>query len=139
MFRCFELWQLQVETQQHATFMDESSVKRSSSEMEPPIHEPSTKRTQVMTLEVVQDDFDDATHARMDKAVLEVTQEEEPVPPVLLLATIVSTCNNQLDPKYRENPAAKALLNEHPALVDKLSEAWTARRFRQIRILSSLT
>jgi hypothetical protein len=122
--------------------MDESSVglKRSSSEMEPPIHEPPTKRTQVMTLEVVQDDFDDATHASMDDAVLNVV--EEPVNlsrATFLLATIVWSSHGRLDAKYTEPPAAMVLLQEHPALRKKLTEAWAARTFRQIRNLSSLT
>jgi hypothetical protein len=128
---------------QHTTLMDESSdsLKRSSSEVEPSIHEPSAKRAQVVTLQVVPDDLSDATHAIMDEAVLDVV-EEQPVNlgrATFLLATIVSSSQGRLDAKYRETPAAKALLQEHPALMEKLTEAWAAGTFRQIRNLSSLT
>ena len=95
-----------------------------------------------MALEVVPDDLDDATHARMDQAVLEVADDDPVIlsrarEAAFLLATIVSTSEGRLDPKYAQNPAAKALLQEHPALMEKLTEAWTARTFRQIRSLSA--
>ena len=80
----------------------------------------SRQRTQT-TLEPVPDDIDDAAHARMDDAVLKIF-EDATWNPFTLLATIVSTSEGNLDPKYEKNPNAKTLLQEHPSLTDKLRE-----------------
>src|SRR5277367_4582308 len=100
--------------------MNPARLKRSRPEMDSPIDAPSTKRTQI-TLETVPDHLDDAAHARMDDAVFEIFEDEPPYP-FTLLATIVSTSEGNLDPKYKENPNAKTLLQEHPSLTNKLIE-----------------
>ena len=102
--------------------------------MDSPIDAPSAKRTQT-TLETVPDDLNDATHARMDDAVFKFF-EDEPYTATTLLATIVSTSEGNLDPKYKELPNAKALLQKHPSLTDKLKVAWNDGTFREIRNLS---
>jgi hypothetical protein len=56
-----------------------------------------------------------------------------------LLATIVSTSEGQLDPQYEKTPNAKALLEKHPELMDKLKKSWAQRSFREIRNLSTLS
>jgi hypothetical protein len=84
-------------------------------------------------------ELDDETHARLDKEVLE-TADYEPsnlLPASFLLATIVSNSIGRLDPKYKENPNAKALIQQHPELMDKLMKAWRERTFRDIRNLSA--
>jgi len=101
---------------------------------------PATKRILTAPLEHVEDDIDDQDHARMDKQVLE-NADEEPVNlsrATFLLATIVSTSDGRLDPKYKETPAARALLKQHPELEEKLKEAWKERSFKEIRNLSTI-
>src|SRR5277367_6836961 len=84
--------------------MNQAGLKRSWPEMDSPIDAPSAKRTQT-TLETVPDDLNDAAHARMDDAVFKFF-EDEPYTATTLLATIVSTSEGNLDPKYKELPNA---------------------------------
>src|SRR5277367_1331666 len=100
--------------------MNPACLKRSRLEIDSPIDALSAKRTQT-TLETVPDDLDDAAHARVDDAVFEIF-EDEPSYPFTLLATVASTSEVNLDPKYKENPNAKTLLQEHPSLTNKLIE-----------------
>ena len=73
----------------------------------------------------------------MDDAVLEwFDSEDETFHAILLLSAIVSTSEGKLDVKYDMPLNAKALLQEHPSLRDKLKEAWEAKTFRDIRRLS---
>ena|ERR1700722_14483180 len=95
----------------------------------------SRQRTQT-TLEPVPDDIDDAAHARMDDGVFKFF-EDVPFHPITLLATIMSTSEGNLDPKYEKNPNATALLQEHPSLADKLREAWYDNTFKARRNLSA--
>ncbi|KIL65127.1 hypothetical protein M378DRAFT_10999 [Amanita muscaria Koide BX008] len=87
------------------------------------------------TLETVPNDLDDATHARLDKRVLDICEEpvESSSAVTLLLNTIVQHSEGRLDQKYRRIANAKALIKEHPELVDKLKEAWNDSSFKQIR------
>jgi hypothetical protein len=77
----------------------------------------------------------------LDRAVLDVADDEPTIPSraAFLLATIVSTSEGQLDPQYKETPNAKALLEKHPELMDKLKKSWAERSFREIRNLSTLS
>jgi len=115
------------------------SRKRSVSQTMHTEESPATKRILTAPLEHVEDDIDDQDHARMDKQVLE-NADEEPVNlsrATFLLATIVSTSDGRLDPKYERNPAARALLKQHPELEEKLKEAWKERSFKEIPNLST--
>src|SRR5277367_4172438 len=91
-------------------------------------------------LELVPNDLDDATHARLDKVVFMVADDEPSMLSLaaFLLVTIVSTSEGLLDAKYEKTPAAVVLLQEHPALKEKLMQAWTARTFRDIRNMSAI-
>jgi hypothetical protein len=86
-------------------------------------------------------DADDAAHARLDEAVLKICPFEPSIIELgtFLLATIVSTSEGQLDPQYEKIPNARALLEEHPELMDKLKEAWVKGTFREIRNLSAIS
>lgn len=114
-----------------------SSLKRPSSEMEPPVHEPSAKRTTDTTLETVANRLNDDTHLDMDKAVLRAMAGD--TSSLLLLNTIVTVSNGLLDPKYMNILAARALLNDHPELEEKLSTALktSSKSFAEIRNLSA--
>jgi hypothetical protein len=87
-----------------------------------------------MSLEFVRDDLGDATHAVQDKIVLQTADYNPSSLPLttLLLSMIVSTSEETLDPKHKEIPNAKALLQEHPALVERLRGAWRDRTFKEI-------
>jgi hypothetical protein len=100
--------------------------------------ERSAKRTLKTTLESVHDDLDDAAHARQDEEVLK-TIGDDPFIATMLLATIVASSEQQLNPKYRKTPNAKALLLEHPELADKLKVAWVAKKFKEIRNLGLIS
>jgi hypothetical protein len=89
-----------------------------------------------MVLEVIPDTFDNANHDRMDEAVKDTV--DELFSPTFLLATIVSTSDGILDPKYEKIQNAKALLRECPELANKLKEAWNQGTFKEIRKLSTL-
>jgi hypothetical protein len=93
-----------------------------------------------MSPEPLPDVLDDATHARMDKVVFDTFDYEPSSLPyaTLLLATIVSTSGGPLNSKYKENQHAKALLLEHPWLMDRLIGAWRDRTFKEIRNLSAV-
>jgi hypothetical protein len=115
-------------------------LKRQSSE--PPADEsPSHRQKLHMSLESVADDLDDATHFRMDKAVLKVATVEPSIPYLAasLLCTIVSLSEKRLglDPKYKKTPEAVAFLKEHPEVTDMLKDAWRAGAFKTIRNLSA--
>ncbi|KAM6495088.1 hypothetical protein JOM56_009711 [Amanita muscaria] len=92
------------------------------------------------TLETVPSDLDDATHARLDTIVLELCDEpvESSSAVTCLLNAIVQKSEGRLDQKYGRIANAKALIKEHPELVDKLKEAWNDRSFKQIRNLKIL-
>lgn len=124
-------------------FMDlrPGSLKRSSWEMEPPIQEPSVKRTPELTLESVPNELDDKTHSRLDDEVLKYLypgqlEFNHPLA-TCLLAMIVSTSEGRLDPRYKEIPNSSALIEGHPGLMDKLRVALEAEQFREIRNLSA--
>ena len=99
--------------------------------------EPSATRRK-MILDVAVNVLPDATHALMDAEVIEVTQES-PGSSVLLLATIVSTSEGLLNPKYGQPQNARALLNDQPELVEKLRLAWNDKTFKEIRNLSEIS
>jgi len=118
--------------------MSVSPLKRQSTE--PSVGQPSSRRQKLeMSLELVVDDLDGATHARLDAAVLE-TADEDPSTLSLasfLLVTIVSTSDGRLDSRYEKSPNAKALLQNHPDLMNMLNVAWRDRSFKAIRNLSA--
>ena len=114
------------------------SRKRSISQTEPTMDGPhAIKCSLETTLERESDGVDNATHARLDKAVLDTTGDYAFSPP-FLLATIVSTSKGMLDLKYEKNPEAKALLQEHPQLEVELKNAWEQepKSFKDIQNLS---
>jgi hypothetical protein len=114
-----------------------SHLKRSSSQTEHLVDEPSATRRK-MILDVAVNVLPDATHALMDAEVIEVTQES-PGSSVLLLATIVSTSEGLLNPKYGQPQNARVLLNDQPELVEKLRLAWNDKTFKEIRNLSEIS
>jgi hypothetical protein len=90
-------------------------------------------------LETALDDLGDDAHKSQDKEVLK-TATDEPFSltvATFLLATIVSVSNGLLNPKYRDNPKAMALIKAHPQLTQELKAAWGAKSFRKIRNLSA--
>jgi hypothetical protein len=99
------------------------------------------QRTLETTLELVPDDFDDATHARLDRAVLNALKGFGKLgySPVNLLAIIVETSQGILDPKYSGNISVMALLHTYPQLEVELENAWEQepKSFRNIRNLST--
>ena len=104
--------------------------------------EPSAEHPPGATLDTVPDDLDDSTHVRLDAEVL------KQIPAafatllsssfyVILLTTIASTSEGRLDPKYKENPAAMGLVQEHLELTNMLKKAWITGSFKDIRNLSA--
>lgn len=115
---------------------------------EPLISEPSAEHFPVEILDTVPDELGDATHARLDKAVLD---EAPPWKVVLgvsdndvvlalltsLLVSIVSESEGHLDPQFEKQTTAKTLISRHPELVDMLQAAWQAGTFKEIRNLGA--
>jgi hypothetical protein len=115
-----------------------SDLKRSSDE--PPMGEPSPKRTLETTLESVPNDLDDVTHARLDEEVRNRAIYEPskgPEAQLLLMHSIISFSEGLLDPKHKDVIEALRLFKKHPELRDKLHEAWTAKSFKEIRNLGT--
>jgi hypothetical protein len=103
-------------------------------------HPPAAKRTLRATPELVPDDFDDATHARLDEVVLNGLKDAQlEYSPVLLLMLIVETSQEKLDPKYKSMLAVTTLIRTHPQLEVELKKAWEQepKSFRNIRNLST--
>ena len=90
-----------------------------------------------MFLEFVGDDLGDATHAVRDEIVL-ITIHSVSLSQ-LLLVMIVPISEETPDLKYKEIPNAKALLQEHPTLIERLRGAWRDRTFKEIRNLSKIS
>ena len=103
----------------------------------------SAKRTLGTTLEEAPNDLDDAAHRLQDELVLDffcsLTEPSTPLAATLLLPVIVSFSEGKLDPKFKKISEVKALLQDHPELMEKLEDAWKARTFRDIRNLSALS
>ena|ERR1700728_495568 len=112
-----------------------SSTKRARTDSE--AAEPSSSRLKFHpSLEHVPNVLDDATHARLDKTVVEFF-EDEPKPLWPLLSIIVSYSRGLLDPSYRDYKNANALLQDFPALKELLNKAWRDQKFKDIRNLST--
>jgi hypothetical protein len=102
-----------------------------------------------MPLKYVPNTLDDAAHALLDQAVLNMAEAlldqavlnmaEDGPPPPLILLTIISTSKGLLDPKYNDAGNATALLKGYPELRDKLKAAWAARSFKEIRNLGVMS
>jgi hypothetical protein len=100
-------------------------------------HQPSSSRLKLdMSLEIVPNILDDATHALMDNLVVEHF-EDEPLVNSNLLAIIVWTSEGQLNPDYKDSRNTKTLLRDHPPLSDLLKKAWDNKEFKEIRNLSA--
>jgi len=56
----------------------------------------------------------------------------------VLLALIVTGAKEHLNPDYRYVSEVEALLEDHPQLIEMLSDAWKAKKFQQIRNLGSI-
>jgi hypothetical protein len=95
---------------------------------------PTNRRRLTMSLETESNDLSDADHTRLDKLVLNIVNTY--YAPPFLLATIVEKSEGKLNPKYKANGTASALLNEHPDLRGELDIAWEAKSFKNIRNLS---
>jgi hypothetical protein len=86
---------------------------------------------------MVPNDLDDTAHARLDAVVLDAAEEPSTLPrAIFLLTTIVATSEGRLNPEYIGPTPTKALLERRPELMNKLSDAWSAGEFREIRNLS---
>jgi hypothetical protein len=107
----------------------------------PRTYEPYVECSPVGNLETCPDELNDAAHARLDEAILRRADDEPSTlfRAVYLLSTIVSTSEGQLDLQYENALKAKALISEHPKLIDMLKEAWEARAFKGIRNLSAIS
>jgi hypothetical protein len=118
------------------------SLKRSRSAIEPSEERYTRRRKPNMPLlETVPDDLDEGQHASFDEAVCKLYDDQ---PSSLnrttyLLATIVSTSNGLLDPKYGDISNARVLLEKHSELMDQLGYAWKAGKFKDIRNLSAIS
>ena len=103
--------------------------------------EPAAEGAVEIPLESVPNDLDDDAHKSLDKEVLEfLPPDHEPNDDkqlTQLLLAIVLCSHKQLDPNYATFLRAKALLVKHPKLVDKLTVAWRAGSFKEIRNLST--
>lgn len=129
-------------------------MKRSRSltrQAQPSVNKPAaTRRKLQMDLGAVANTLSDDAHGRMDREVFGTASlaktplEKAGDDPDFLsaaafvLATIVSTSKPLLDPKYGEIQNAKALLEEHPNLAEKLRMAWKDGSFKGIRNLSAM-
>ena len=88
--------------------------------------------------------LDGDTHVRLDGIVLDTCNAViEPstlgaLAAVFLLATIVANSEGTLDPKYGNNTNAKTLLRTEEKLLEKLNDAWTQKKFKEIRNLSAI-
>ena len=87
--------------------------------------------------------LDGDTHVRLDGVVLDTCNAViEPSTlgalAFLLLATIVENSEGTLDPKYGNNTNAKTLLRTEEKLLEKLNDAWTQKKFKEIRNLSAI-
>ena len=97
-----------------------------------------------MPLESLAGILDDDSHVRLDRVVLNTcdgiieTSILGTLPAVFLLVTIVETSEGTLDPQYGNNTNAKALLQAEGELLEKLKDAWTKKKFEEIRNLSTI-
>jgi hypothetical protein len=96
-----------------------------------------------MPIETVANTLDDATHTRLDQAIL-VNIPGGALPlgmrgATLLLSSIASNSDGFIDPKYKDVGVAASLLIDHPDLETKLWEAWETKSFKNIRKLSMYT
>ena len=91
--------------------------------------------------------LDDNVHVRPDGVVLDACDGViEPsthgalgsLAAILLLTTIVSNSEGTLDRKYESNTNAKTLLRTEEKLLEKLNDAWTQKKFKEIRNLSAI-
>ena len=94
-----------------------------------------------MPLETTVNMLHDATHARLDREVIEDFQEQGLTPgtlgaSLLLLQSIAANSEGCVDPKYGWGTVAKAILKDHPDLQTELWQAWEAKSFQRIRNLS---
>ena len=101
--------------------------------------EPAAEGAVEIPLESVPNDLDDDAHKSLDKEVLDFFSPNDDMQPTQLLMVIVLCSHKQLDPNYAALSQAKALLVKHPKLVDKLTVAWRAGSFKEIRNLSTYT
>lgn len=74
----------------------------------------------------------------MDKAVLKAIKKPPPED-CFLFSIIVTYSEGLLDPKYKTNEEAMALIEENPQLAEMLEVAWGKREFRDIRNLGVLS
>ena len=114
------------------------SLKRPSSEIEPPMDGSPTKHIKTPHKDL----SDDVAHKRMDNLVLtSLTDNFDPSSGrfgwATLLSVIVKHSEGRLDPKYVEFWNGQQLLDKHPELIKKLGEAWTTRKFREIRMIGT--
>jgi hypothetical protein len=96
-----------------------------------------------MPLESVAGILDDDSHVRLDRVVLNtcdgiIDPSIFGLAAVFLLVTIVETSEGTLDPQYGNNTNAKALLQAEEELFGKLKDAWTKKKFEEIRNLSTI-
>ena len=96
-----------------------------------------------MPLKSVANILDGDTHVRLDGVVLNtcdgvVPSELGTLAGVFLLNTVVSNSEGTLDLKYGTTTNAKILLQKEEELLEKLNDAWTKKKFEEIRNLSAI-
>ena len=97
-----------------------------------------------MALESAANILDGDTHVRLDEDVLDTCKdvvdpsEFGTLAAVFLLATIVSNSEGTLNSQYGNTTNAKTLLLAEEELLEKLNDAWTQKKFEEIRNLSAI-
>ena len=121
--------------------MTDTSLKRLNPHTESSVDErPATRLRTNMPLETAANVLDDATHTRLDKALL-AEFHVRGLPPGIwgaynLLNFIALNSEGCVDAKY-EGPPAMALVEGNLDLRTELLEAWEAKSFKRIRNLSN--
>ena len=95
-----------------------------------------------MAPESVANILDGNTHVQLDGVVLNTC--EGVIEPsklgtlaIFLFATVVSNSEGTLNPKYGNTANAKTLLLVEEELLEKLNNAWTQKKFKEIHNLSA--
>ena len=124
----------------------DNSLKRSTPHTESSVGEPPATRVDTrlkpnMPLETAANVLDDATHTRLDKALLaEFHVRGLPYGiwgAFALLSSVALNSEGCIDPKYA-NAAAMSFIERNPDLEVELWKAWEAKSFKHIRNLSTL-
>ena len=118
----------------------DNSLKRSTPHTDYSVGEPSATRLKPnMPLETAANVLDDATHTRLDKAILAECHDRGLPPGIwgayMLLAFITLNSEGSIDPKYAAT--GMSFIEGNADLEAELWKAWEAKSFKHIRNLST--